>query len=67
MSATRITTPEGIAYFHLQRAMTIIETADNRAMAADGPVGHARDNMSDREWRDLYRSLEKAREALHRG
>lgn len=41
----------------IERAVTIIETADNRAMATDGPVGHVRDEMSDDEWRQLYVAL----------
>lgn len=49
---------------HLDRAISIIETADNRAMAVDGPVGHVRDEMSDKEWRDLYKALVAARKAL---
>lgn len=49
---------------HLDRAIAIIDTADNRAMAADGPVGHVRDEMSDKEWRDLYVALTSARDAL---
>lgn len=56
--------PDATVEALLDRAITIIETADNRAMAADGPVGHVRDEMSDKEWRDLYVSLTKARSAL---
>lgn len=44
----------------VRSALDIIELADNRSMAADGPVGHVRDNMSDDEWRKLYVSLKKA-------
>ena len=46
---------------HLERAIAIIEAADGRAAAADGPVGHVRDEMTDNEWRELYISLQKAR------
>ena len=46
-----------------QQATDIIETADRRAEAADGPVGHVRDEMSDKEWRDLYRGLRAALDA----
>jgi hypothetical protein len=64
MTHTKIQTPTGIAYFHLSHAERIIENADRRAGAADGPVNHVRDEMTDKEWRDLYRSIVKAREAL---
>lgn len=43
-------------------AIDVIDTADNRAMAADGPVGHVRDEMNDGEWAQLYSSLVKAYE-----
>jgi hypothetical protein len=32
----------------------IIEIADTRALAVDGPVSHVRDTMTDKEWRQLY-------------
>jgi hypothetical protein len=50
----------------LNEAIQIIETADNRAMAADGPVSHVRDEMSDKEWRDLYVALVEAKEELEK-
>lgn len=43
-----------------REAVRIIETADNRAMAADGPVSRTADEMSDKEWRDLYDGLRAA-------
>lgn len=48
----------------LDEAIAIIEAADNRALATDGPVGHARDEMTDAEWRALYVALTAARKAL---
>jgi hypothetical protein len=45
----------------LDKAVGIIEVADARAEAADGPVGHVRDEMSDAEWRTLYVALHEAR------
>lgn len=33
---------------------SIIEAADNRALAADGPVGHVRNELTATEWRDIY-------------
>lgn len=50
----------------VQKAMGIIESADQRALAVDGPVGHVRDMMTDREWRDMYVALERAKERLQR-
>lgn len=47
----------------LDRALAIIEVADGRAAAADGPVGHVRDEMTDTEWRELYVALQEARAA----
>ena len=41
----------------LAKARSIIEMADVRAEAADGPVLHVRDTMTDGEWRELYRLL----------
>ena len=35
-------------------ARAIIEAADARAAAVDGPVNHCRDEMTDAEWRKLY-------------
>lgn len=46
------------------KAIDIIEIADIRASAADGPVAHVRDEMSDSEWRQLYLALVEARETL---
>jgi len=46
-------------YTRLRFAREIIETADNRAAAVDGPVGHVRDMMSDREWFDLYHTIKE--------
>ena len=44
----------------LQRAVGIIEAADARCLAADGPVGHLRDEMTDHEWREMYVALTRA-------
>jgi hypothetical protein len=44
----------------IERAIRIIEDADGRAVAADGPVNHVRDEMTDVEWRRLYRTLKGA-------
>lgn len=52
------------ALSEVENALSIIELADNRALATDGPVGHVRDEMSDQEWRSLYLSLESARDSL---
>ena len=49
---------------HIDAAWDVIEAADMRAAAADGPVLHVRDTMSDSEWRTLYVELTKARAAL---
>lgn len=49
---------------HVTEAMRIIELADQRALASDGPVGHVRDEMSDSEWRKMYRAISKAEQAL---
>jgi hypothetical protein len=38
----------------LRRIAQIIETADNRAMAADGPVGGTAENIDPSEWREIY-------------
>lgn len=43
----------------LADAAEIIEVADNRALAADGPVSHCRDEMTDAEWRRLYRAVKR--------
>ena len=43
----------------LDEAVGIIEAADRRAEAADGPVSHVRDEMTDAEWRRLYLVLLK--------
>ena len=48
----------------LDRALEIIELADIRAMAADGPVTHVRDEMTDDEWRQLYLYIVEARRQL---
>jgi hypothetical protein len=48
----------------LREALLIIETADNRAMATDGPVSRTPDEMSDAEWRRLYKCLTTAHAAL---
>lgn len=48
----------------LETAIQIIETADNRAMAVDGPVSRAADEMSDAEWRQMYVALTQARDLL---
>lgn len=49
----------------VSEAVRIIELADYRALATDGPVGHVRDEMSDSEWRMLYLSLRRANQILH--
>lgn len=41
-------------------AIDIIEDVDNRAMAADGPVTPTRIEMTDEEFRQLYRDLRAA-------
>lgn len=45
----------------LDEAATLIETGENRAQAADGPVSHFRDELDDREWRRLWLALSKVR------
>jgi hypothetical protein len=64
VKSTRLTTPIGKAYFDLTKAIGIIEDADRRACAWDGDVGHVRDEMTDKEWRDLYRALVRAHKSL---
>lgn len=51
---------------NVTEAMRIIELADQRALATDGPVGHVRDEMSDSEWRQMYKALSRAEQALQR-
>ena len=43
------------------KAAMLIEVADNRAMAADGPVSHVRLELDDQEWRDLYVAVDRIR------
>lgn len=49
----------------LDIAIGIVEVADNRAMAADGPVSHVRDEMSDAEWRQMYMAIVTARQLMN--
>jgi len=39
---------------HQRRAAEVIADADLRCLAADGPVGHVRNELTDDEWRELY-------------
>jgi hypothetical protein len=48
----------------LEQAIAIIDMADIRAAAADGPVNHVRDEMTDAEWRRLYVALQQAHDCL---
>lgn len=45
----------------INRACEIIETADARLLATDGPCGGLPPDMSLAEWRELYTVLDKAR------
>lgn len=38
----------------LKKILDIIETVENRAMAVDGPVNNTREEMSDKELRQIY-------------
>lgn len=49
----------------VDEVVALIESGENRAMAADGPVSHFRDELDDREWRRLWVALSKVRSALH--
>lgn len=46
----------------LREGLDIIEGADRRAEAVDGPVNHVRDEMTDDEWRKLYLAIKEAYE-----
>lgn len=48
----------------IEDACEIIETADERLLAVDGPCGGLPPDMSLKEWRDLYVKLINARTAL---
>lgn len=45
----------------INTACAIIETGDNRLMAADGPCGDQPPALSLAEWRQLYVTLDNAR------
>lgn len=45
----------------VDHACTIIETGDQRLLAADGPAGNQPPDISLTEWRDLYIKLDQAR------
>lgn len=45
----------------INRACQIIETADQRLLAMDGPIGNSPPDMSLTEWRELYMVLDRAR------
>jgi hypothetical protein len=47
----------------INRAAQIIETADERNLANDGPAGGFPPQMTLAEWRDLYVTLDNARTA----
>jgi hypothetical protein len=49
------------AEVRLLRIARIIETVDNRAMAADGPVTPTRHEMTDDEMRQIYALATKPR------
>ena len=50
----------------LWRAIQIIETGDDRLLAADGPVGGQPPDISLEEWREMYVRLVRARDILDR-
>lgn len=43
----------------LKRAAAIIESAENRCLACDGPTGSTLKELTDREMRELCRLLKK--------
>lgn len=53
-----------VARRSVEQACEIIETADERLLAVDGPCGGLPPDMSLKEWRDLYVKLTDARSAL---
>lgn len=55
--STELRTKVGELEDRLTRAARIIEVADLRAAAVDGPVSHAREEMTDDEWRELYLAI----------
>jgi hypothetical protein len=47
----------------INRACEIIEMGDQRLMAADGDCGNLPPDLTLTEWRELYRTLDRARRA----
>ena len=45
----------------IDRACFIIETGDQRLLAADGPAGNQPPDLRLDEWRELYRILDSTR------
>lgn len=43
----------------IRQCCEIIDLATTRALAVDGPVGHVRDAMTNKEWRRLYETLKR--------
>src|SRR5829696_5105351 len=41
----------------IAEAKSLIDHADQRAIEVDGPVSHARDEMTDAEWTRLYECI----------
>lgn len=48
----------------LNKARAIIEVGENRALAVDGPVGHCRVQLSNAEFDQMWKHVERARQLL---
>lgn len=48
----------------LRAARAIIDVGENRALAIDGPVGHCREELTNDEFDQMWRHVEKARALL---
>ncbi len=59
-----MTAARALVLSHVDHAIDAIESADNRAMAADGPVLKTTDELSVQDMRDIYGALKGARVEL---
>lgn len=52
------------ALSQLKKAREIIEAGENRAMAADGSVGHCREELTNQEFDEMWKHVDNALKLL---